>query len=253
MFIAQFNEIETFRACYERRLPLMLKGPTGCGKSQLVEFMAAELNLPLFKVACNEDTNAADLLGRYLLKGGETEWADGPVTRAAREGGLLYLDEIAEAREDVIVALHPMTDHRRELYLDKRNELIKAHKNFFVVASFNPGYQKGIKEIKPSTRQRFVSLALSYLPTDKEALLLQEQTGLGKPEALKLSQFAEKLRSSDRFHLTETVSTRSLIYAAHLRCSGLSLREACHQAIAETLSDDRSVVEALKDFMNMSF
>lgn len=252
MFIEVDHEINIFKRCFEKKLPLLLKGPTGCGKSQLVEFMANQLNRPLVKISCNEDTNAADLLGRFLLQGGATVWVDGPVTQAVKTGAILYLDEIAEAREDVIVALHPLTDHRRELYVDKIGLALKAHADFFVVASFNPGYQKGIKDLKPSTKQRFVGLSMSYLPADKEQSLIQQLTNCDSNTAKKLVDFANKIRGKGAFELSETVSTRLLIYAAQLACNDISLRRAAVQAIAEVLSDDRDTVEALKDLAHLS-
>ena len=230
----------------------MLKGPTGCGKSQLVLHMAKKMGLKLFSVACNEDTNAADLLGRYIIKGGETIWQDGPVTQAVREGGLLYLDELAEAREDVIVAIHPLTDQRREVYLDKISEVVTANPNFMFVASYNPGYQKGIKKIKASTKQRFVTISMTYLPVETEAMLLSELTGLAKDKAAKIVAVASKIRSMQQYQLGDSVSTRLLVRAGQLIVDGMDAREACHVAIAEPLSDDRQVVSALKDLIALS-
>ncbi len=251
LYLETGNETLVFRSCFQSKLPLMLKGPTGCGKSQFVEAMAFELDVPLIKVACNEDTNAADLLGRYILKGGETIWVDGPVTRAARQGAMLYLDEIAEAREDVIVALHPLTDHRREVYLDKLNETVKADANFFLVASYNPGYQRGVKELKPSTRQRFVTISLNYLPEAKEAQIICELTKVDPGVAKKIVQAANKIRISENLHLSEIVSTRLLVYAADLIARGMDQRMACRYSIAETLTDDKETQEALVDLINL--
>lgn len=253
MFFPTNNEIEVFERCFKNQLPLMIKGPTGCGKSQLVEFMSKKLSIPLINIACNEDTNASDLLGRFIIKGGETVWQDGPVTRAVRTGSLLYLDEIAEAREDVIVALHPLSDHRREVYLDKINETIKAPNNFMLVTSFNPGYQRGLKEMKPSTRQRFVNISMNYLELEKEALLLQELTLVSKDLAVKLASMAKKMRNMNQFNFKATLSTRLLVYASKLMKDGMNPRAACHVAIAESLSDDSETVEALKDLINLSF
>ncbi len=253
IFFPSHNEIEVFERCFKNQLPLMIKGPTGCGKSQLVEFMSKKLSLPLINVACNEDTNASDLLGRFIIKGGETLWQDGPVTKAVRTGALLYLDEIAEAREDVIVALHPLSDHRREVYLDKINESIKAPDNFMLVTSFNPGYQRGLKEMKPSTRQRFVNISMNYLEVDKESLLLQELTLVSKELASKLALMAKKIRHMNQFSFKATLSTRLLVYASKLMHDGMNPRAACHVAIAESLSDDHETVEALKDLIDLSF
>ena len=253
IFFPSNNEIEVFERCFKYQMPLMIKGPTGCGKSQLVEYMSKKLSIPLINVACNEDTNASDLLGRFIIKGGETVWQDGPVTRAARIGALLYLDEIAEAREDVIVALHPLSDHRREIYLDKINESVKAPDNFMLVASFNPGYQRGLKEMKPSTRQRFVNIAMNYLPAEKEALLLQELTLVSKDLSTKLAFMANKIRHMNQFSFKATLSTRLLVYASKLMHDGMNPRSACHVSIAESLTDDRETVTALKDLIDLSF
>lgn len=246
------NETEIFERCYRNQLPLLIKGPTGCGKSHLVEYMAQKLNVPLVKVACNEDTSSADLLGRFLIKGAETVWQDGPVTRAVREGAILYLDEIAEARQDVVVALHPLTDHRRELYLDRINEVVVAPRTFMCVASFNPGYQQSFKELKPSTRQRFVNLVMGYLDHEREAEVLVAVTGIAKDMANKLIKLAERIRTTAEYNLKETVSTRLLINAAILIKDGLNPRRACHVSIAEVLSDDVEVVEAIRDLVNLS-
>ncbi len=251
-FYSLKHEIEIFESCYQSRLPLLLKGPTGCGKSQLVSYMAEKLNVPLVKVACNEDTSSADLLGRFLLKGSEMIWQDGPVTRAVRKGAILYLDELAEAREDVIVALHPLTDHRREVYLDRTNEIVQAPHSFMCVASFNPGYQKGFKELKPSTRQRFVNLVMTYLDRDSEAKLLSEKTNLALESAIKLVKMAEKIRSMSELNLRETVSTRLLVYAATLIKGGMNPRRACYVSIAEVLTDDLDVIQSLKDLIDLS-
>lgn len=247
------DEVQIFELCYSNNLPLLIKGPTGCGKSQLVAYMAEKLNRPLVKVACNEDTTAADLLGRYLIKGMETVWQDGPVTRAVKEGALLYLDEIAEAREDVIVALHPLTDHRRELYLDRLNETLQAPKEFMCVASFNPGYQRGLKELKPSTRQRFVTLLLNYPSASVEIEILSELTKIDTDSARRLVQLADKVRGQPQLGLRETVSTRLLVHTARLIQAGLTSRKAARVGIAESLTDEPKTVEALQDLINLHF
>ncbi len=252
IFLSNSNEIEVFERCFKNKIPLMLKGPTGCGKSQMVLYMAKKLGLKLFSVACNEDTNAADLLGRYIIKGGETIWKDGPVTQAAREGGILYLDEVAEAREDVVVAIHPLTDHRRELYLDKISEVVSANPNFMFVASYNPGYQKGIKKIKASTKQRFVTISMTYLPAEAEATLLSELTTLPKDKAAKIVVIANKIRNMQQYQLGDSVSTRILVRAGQLIVDGMDARSACHVAIAEPLADDKQVINALKDLIDLA-
>lgn len=252
-FISENQEEDIFKHCYEQHLPLLIKGPTGCGKSQLVQAMSEKLGLPLIKVACNEDTSAADLLGRYLIKGSDTVWTDGPVTRAVRNGGLLYLDEIAEAREDVIVALHPLTDHRRELYIDRTNEILKAPANFMCVASFNPGYQRGFRELKPSTRQRFVNLSMKYLNTENEIKVLVHLTSAPMQIAQNLVKFATKLRAMTDLNLKETVSTRLLVHTLFLHKNGLDLRKAAGCGIAEALTDDVEICEAIRDLIHLSF
>jgi nitric oxide reductase NorQ protein len=251
IFYPTDNEIEVFENCFKLQLPLLLKGPTGCGKSQLVEVMAQRLNRPLIKVACNEDTNAADLMGRFLIQNGDTVWQDGPVTRALKTDALLYLDEFAEAREDVIVALHPLTDHRRELYIDKINLTVKASPNFMLIASYNPGYQKGLKEIKPSTKQRFIVTAMNYLPAEQEKNLLVALTGIESKWAHSLSNLAHKIRSKEGLMLKETISTRLIVNAASLIKLGMNPRKACHVSISEVLSDDREIVKSLNDFINL--
>lgn len=215
--------------------------------------MAERLNVPLIQIACNEDTNSADLLGRFLIKGSETVWQDGPVTRAVREGAILYLDEVAEAREDVVVALHPLTDHRRELFLDRRNESLKAPQNFMCVASFNPGYQKGFREMKPSTRQRFVTMSMSYPSVEKEVGILHQVTGADVKNCEQLVRFAHKLRGLQQIKLRESVSTRLLVNVLSLNQSGIHMRLACRVGIAEVLSDDGQTVNALVDLVNLHF
>ncbi len=246
------DEVEVFEKCFQNQLPLLIKGPTGCGKSQLVSFMAEKLDRPLVKVACNEDTSSSDLLGRFLIQGAETVWQDGPVARAVREGAILYLDEIAEAREDVIVALHPLTDHRRQLYLDRTNEELVAPPGFMCVASFNPGYQRGFKELKPSTRQRFVTTSLGYPPPETETEIVHHVSGLDIKNCGKLVELAAKIRGQAHLDLRETVSTRLLVHAARLAQAGLPLRRSCVFAIAQCLSDDVQVVEGLRDLIHLS-
>lgn len=247
------EEVPIFKLCYENRLPLLIKGPTGCGKSQFVAAMAERLGRPVVKVSCNEDTTAADLLGRFIIRNMETVWQDGPVARAVRDGAILYLDEIAEAREDVIVALHPLTDHRRELYLDRTNETLQAPDSFFCVASYNPGYQRGLKELKPSTRQRFVSITLSYPVPKIEAEIIRTVTEVKPEMADKLVQFAAKIRNLTQLGLRETVSTRLLVYAGRLIHAGMAPRLACRVAIAEPLSDDPKVVTSIVDLGALHF
>lgn len=247
------DELEVFEACFAKRLPLLLKGPTGCGKSQLVAHMAEKLNVPLIQVACNEDTTSADLLGRFLIRGMETVWHDGPVARAVRNGGILYLDEIAEAREDVIVALHPLTDHRRELFLDRTNESLVAPANFMCVASFNPGYQRGFRELKPSTRQRFVACSLSYPEPAIESEILVQITKASPDLCRRTVHFAHKVRGMTDLNLRETISTRLLVNALSLVTVGMNVRLAFRVALAEPVSDDPQICGALHDLIALSF
>lgn len=247
------HETEVFEHAYRNKLPLMLKGPTGCGKSRFVEHMAAKLSLPLTQVLCQDDTSATDLLGRYLIKGGETVWQDGPLTRSVRSGGILYLDEIAEAREDVMVVIHPLTDHRRQLYLDRHNESLKAPDNFMLIVSFNPGYQKGVKELKPSTRQRFVGLQFSYPEKEVETRIIEMETGVSESVAKRLVSLGQKIRNLQELGLSETVSTRLLVDAAILIKNGLAPRIACDTAVVQPLTDDVPTIGSLRDLVALIF
>lgn len=247
------DEERIFECAYRNQLPLMLKGPTGCGKSRFVEAMAARYGRPLISVACNEDTSATDLLGRYVVRGGDTVWQDGPVTRALREGAILYLDEISEAREDVIVVIHPLTDHRRSLTIDKLNEEIKAPPEFMLVVSFNPGYQKGFKELKPSTRQRFVGMHFDYPRPEVEAEIVQKESLCTLDTAKRLVRFAEKIRNLKELGLTETASTRLLVDAGKMIREGLDPRRACDVAIVQPLTDEGDIMTALRDVAAMIF
>lgn len=245
------KEIEVFNHSYNQKIPFLLKGPTGTGKSRFIEFMAHQLKSELITVSCHEETSSTDLIGRYIIKGAETIWLDGPLTLAVKTGAILYLDEIAEARPDVIVAIHSLTDHRRELFIDKLGVNIKAHKDFMLVASFNPGYQRGFKELKPSTRQRFVAISFSYPEAKVEIEILVNETNIDENDAKKLVNIANKIRNLTELGLTETVSTRLLIDAAKLMKSGLPKRLSTHVAIVEPLTDDLEVIEALKDLCDL--
>ncbi len=245
------KELEVFDRVYENRLPLLLKGPTGTGKSRFVEFVAHKINLPLITVSCHEETSSTDLIGRFIIKGAETVWIDGPLTTAVKQGCVLYLDEIAEARPDVIVAIHSLTDHRRELYIDKLGETIKAHENFILIASFNPGYQRGFKELKPSTRQRFVALSFTYPEPAVEAEILKQETGIDEATAKKLVNIGNKIRNLKELGLTETASTRLLVDAAMLICSGLPKRLSVKVGVIEPLSDEPEINQALEDTCNL--
>lgn len=245
------NEKNIFKNAFEEKIPLMIKGPTGCGKSRFVEKMAKDLNLEIIQVACNEETSAVDLQGRYVIQSGNTVWQDGPATTAVKNGYILYLDEISEAKEDVIVVIHPLTDHRRELYLDKKNEKIKAHKNFMLVASYNPEYQNKIKDLKTSTKQRFITLQFNYPPENIESEIIYCETGVNKNIAEKLSRYAKKLRNLQNLDLLETVSTRLLINTAKLIKSGIDIKTSYITGIIQVLTDDQETQISLKDIMNL--
>ncbi len=245
------KEEEVFSHCYENKLSVLLKGPTGTGKTRFVEYMAHKMDVPLVTVACHEETSATDLCGRYILKGTETVWQDGPLTRAVREGSIIYLDEIAEARPDVIVAIHSLTDHRRQLFLDKVPEEVTAADSFMLVASYNPGYQKGFKELKPSTRQRFVSMAFDYPKDTTEQEIVERESGIGSSESKKLVKIASKIRNLNELGLMETVSTRLVVDTAKLIKSGLPNRLSVEVGIIQPLSDDEETLTALKDLADM--
>ncbi|MDQ3108614.1 MAG: CbbQ/NirQ/NorQ/GpvN family protein [Bacteroidota bacterium] len=244
-------ELEVFKQAYKNKLPLLLKGPTGTGKSRFVEHMAWHLEKNLITISCHEETSSTDLIGRFIIKGAETVWLDGPLTTAVKTGAIVYLDEIAEARPDVIVAIHSLTDHRRELFIDKLGQTFKAHDDFMLVASFNPGYQRGFKELKPSTRQRFVALSFNYPEQKVESEILVKETSVDEGVARKLVCIGNKIRNLKELGLTETVSTRLLVDAAKLIHSGLPNRLSVKTGIIEPLTDDREVVEAMTDLCNL--
>lgn len=239
------NECALFETAWTRQLPLLLKGPTGCGKTRFVSHMAAKLGLPLSTVSCHDDLAAADLTGRYLLKGGDTVWVDGPLTRAVREGGICYLDEIVEARKDVAVVLHPLTDDRRILPLERTGEQLEAPPGFMLVVSYNPGYQNLLKTLKPSTRQRFVAIEFDFLPRDREIAVVSAESGLAEAQVAPLVELARRLRALKGHDLEEGVSTRLLVYCATLIDAGLPLRDAVLSAMIEPLTDERDVRAAL--------
>lgn len=245
------KEIEVFNHAYKNQLPVLIKGPTGTGKSRFVEYMAHTLDRKIITISCHEETSSTDLIGRYLIKGAETIWVDGPLTQAVKEGAIVYLDEVAEARPDVIVAIHALTDHRRELYVDKLGITHKAHKDFMLVASFNPGYQRGFKELKPSTRQRFVALSFAYPAAAIETEIIINETNVHADDAKKLVAIANKIRNLTDLGLTETVSTRLLVDAAKLISSGLPKRLSVRAAIVEPLTDELQIIEALADLCNL--
>jgi len=239
------NECALFEHALKRRVPLLLKGPTGCGKTRFVAHMAARLGLPLFTVSCHDDLTAADLTGRYLLKGGETVWVDGPLTRAVREGGICYLDEVVEARKDVAVVLHPLADDRRVLPLERTGEELQAPPHFMLVVSYNPGYQSLLKALKPSTRQRFAAIEFGFLAPEQEIAVVAAESGLPSERVAPLVALAGRLRKLKGHDLEEGVSTRLLVYCASLISEGLSVRDAVLAGLIEPLTDDADVKAAL--------
>ena len=241
------EEIAIFQACHARRLHVMLKGPTGCGKTRFVEHMAWRLGRPLVTVACHEDLTAGDLVGRYLVRATETVWQDGPLTHAVRAGALCYLDEVVEARPDIVVVIHPLTDDRRVLPIDKTGEVVKAAPGFQLIVSYNPGYQHILKDLKPSTRQRFVGLDFTFPPLDLETRIVAHEGGVELHTARQLVALAGRLRQFRDRGLLEVPSTRLLVAAARLMASGVSPREACRVAMAVPLTDDPELLAAVHD------
>ncbi|SEQ48231.1 CbbQ/NirQ/NorQ/GpvN family protein [Thalassovita taeanensis] len=247
------GECELFETAQINGLPLLLKGPTGCGKTRFVEHMAARTDRPLYTVACHDDLSAADLIGRYLLRGGETEWVDGPLTRAVREGAICYLDEVIEARKDVTVVLHPLTDNRRTLMIDRTGEELVAPPEFMLVASYNPGYQNVLKRLKPSTRQRFLSITFDFPNPQTEIAVVVQESGLDANRTAPLVRLGGCIRQLSGMDLEEGVSTRLLIYAATLMQGGMGVTQAIEAAIIEPLSDDADVQDALRDLVTTVF
>lgn len=248
-YLPQRDEVAVFEAAAANDLPVLLKGPTGCGKTRFVSHMAARLGRPLYTVACHDDLSAADLIGRYLLKGGETVWVDGPLTRAVREGAICYLDEVVEARKDVTVVLHPLTDDRRILPIDRTGEELEAAPGFMLVATYNPGYQNILKTLKPSTRQRFVAMEFDFPAPDLETRVVVAESGLDERRAAGLVRLAGKLRALKGQDLEEGVSTRLVVYAATLIAGGMDLNRAITAAMIEPLTDDADVKRGLADLV----
>ncbi len=256
------DEVQVFEAAYAQRLPVLLKGPTGCGKTRFVEYMAWRLyrqaeterrkqETPLITVACHEDLTATDLVGRYLLSGDETVWMDGPLTRAVRSGAICYLDEVVEARKDTTVVIHSLTDHRRLLPIEKTGELLGAHQDFLLVISYNPGYQSVLKDLKPSTRQRFVSLEFTYPTPEVEAGIVAHESGVETETAQRLALIGAKVRNLREHGFEEGVSTRLLVYTAQLIASGITPRRACEAAITRAVTDDSEVQQAIDDIVDV--
>jgi nitric oxide reductase NorQ protein len=244
------QEVELFEAGYANQLPVMLKGPTGCGKSRFVQHMAYRLKRPLITVACHEDVTASDLVGRYLLKGEETVWVDGPVALAVRHGAICYLDEIVEARKDTTVVIHPLTDARRMLPIEKKAELLEAGREFMLVISYNPGYQSVIKELKQSTKQRFVAIDFDYPMPEVESRIIQHESGVSPDVAATLVRIGEKVRHLKHHGLEEGVSTRLLVYTGTLIRQGIPPQQACEAAIARPLTDDPEIQRTIRELVS---
>lgn len=272
-YVPVSDEIELFEAAYRQKVPVLLKGPTGCGKTRFIEHMAWRLGrplttikgkgkgeagaqngaIPLITIACHEDLTSSDLVGRYLLEGEETRWIDGPLTRAVKAGAICYLDEIVEARKDTIVLIHPLTDHRRQLPIEKKGQLLQAEEGFLLCMSYNPGYQSALKDLKHSTRQRFVAIEFDYPTRDAEAKVVQHESGVAASVAESLARLGEKVRNLRDHGLQEGASTRLLIYAGKLINQGISPRRACQSAIAWGVTDDAEVQRSIEEVISSIF
>lgn len=259
-YLPNSDEIEVFTAAYEQKLPVLLKGPTGCGKTRFVEYMAYRLHqglneagVPLITVACHEDLTASDLVGRYLLEGEETRWIDGPLTKAVKNGAICYLDEVVEARKDTTVLIHPLTDHRRILPVEKRGQIIEAADGFLLVISYNPGYQSALKDLKQSTRQRFVAIEFDYPPRELETKVIAHESGVSLEVAGELAKLGEKVRNLREHGLEEGVSTRLLIYAGKLIAKGVLPRRACQVSVIWAITDDVEVQRSLEEVVASIF
>jgi nitric oxide reductase NorQ protein len=271
-YVSVSDEVELFNAAFQQKIPVLLKGPTGCGKTRFIEYMAYHMGrpltvirdvkaseergghgLPLVTVACHEDLTASDLTGRYLLEGESTRWIDGPLTRAVKAGAICYLDEIVEARKDTTVLIHPLTDHRRILPIEKLGQVVEARDGFLLVISYNPGYQSALKDLKHSTRQRFMAIEFTYPPRDLEARIVQHEASVPAATAGELAKLGEKVRHLKEHGLAEGVSTRLLIYAGRLMQRGISARRACQVAIVWALTDDREVQRSIEEVVSSIF
>ena len=270
-YVSVSDEIELFEAAYQSKIPVLLKGPTGCGKTRFIEHMAWRLGrpvtavkrnrgqesengaIPLVTIACHEDLTASDLVGRYLLEGEETKWIDGPLTRAVKAGGICYLDEVVEARKDTTVLIHPLTDHRRFLPIEKRGQVVEAADGFLLCISYNPGYQSALKDLKHSTRQRFVSLEFNYPTREVEAQVVQHESGVSAEMADSLAKLGEKVRNLKDHGLQEGASTRLLIYAGKLINQGITPRRACQIAVVWGVTDDFEVQESIEEVVSSIF
>ena len=257
------DEVELFLSAYEEKVPVLLKGPTGVGKTRFIEYMSWRLHqhlgepnqegVPLITVACHEDLTAYDLVGRYLLEGDDTRWIDGPISRAIKVGAICYLDEVVEARKDTTVLIHPLTDYRRLLPVEKRGELLEAADGFLLVMSYNPGYQSALKDLKHSTRQRFIAIEFGYPSRDQEAEIIERESGVAADVALDLAKLAEKVRNLKEHGLGEGVSTRLLVYAGKLIRNGITPRRACQVAVVWALTDDFEVQRSVEEVVTSIF
>jgi len=277
-YLPTADEVDLFVAAFRQKIPVLLKGPTGCGKTRFVEYMAWKLGrpmtivkdvtggskgkdgdsesdqaLPLVTVACHEDLTASDLVGRYLLEGETTRWIDGPLTRAVKAGAICYLDEVVEARKDTTVLIHPLTDHRRVLPIEKRGQILEADDSFLLVISYNPGYQSALKDLKHSTRQRFISIEFGHPPRDVEARIIEHESGVDAATADELAKLGEKVRHLKEHGLAEGVSTRLLIYAGRLVAEGIEARRACQVAVVWALTDDVDVQRSIEEVVSAIF
>ncbi len=252
-YVAVGKEEQIFEQCHQRQLAVMLKGPTGCGKTRFVEYMAWQLGRELITISCHDDLTANDLIGRFLIRHDGTYWQDGPLTRAVREGAICYLDEVVEARQDTVVVLHSLTDHRRMLNIDKTGEQIAAPGTFQLVISYNPGYQRMLKDLKPSTRQRFVALDFDFPTLEQEAGIVAHESGVGRATAHALVGLGHRLRSLRDRGLAEVPSTRLLIATARLAAKGIPIRDACYAGLIGPLSDDATLVAAMRDVVDATF
>ncbi len=252
-YIPHSNEERLFEYAFTEKVPLILKGPTGCGKTRFVEHMAYKLDLPLITISCHEDLTANDLIGRYVFRGNETIWEDGPLTLAVRHGGICYLDEIVEARNDTTVIIHSLSDDRRLLYIDKTQEVVRADKKFMMILSYNPGYQNVMKDLKESTKQRFMSLIFEFPSLETETEIVRTETKLGRKESEKLARLGAKIRNLKEYGLAEGASSRLLVYAGRLMKAGVDPREACRVAIAQSLTDEKGMMQSILDLINLFY
>jgi len=252
-YLAQNNEVELFEAAASMDLPVLIKGPTGCGKTRFIEHMGEKLNRKVYTVVCHDDLSSADLIGRHLIDETGTFWQDGPLTKAVREGGICYLDEIIEARKDTTVVLHSLADYRRVLPIDRTGELIEAHPDFMLVVSYNPGYQNVLKGMKPSTKQRFISMEFTYPKADIEKEVIIKESGIDEVTASKLVAIAGEIRNLSDTDIQEAVSTRLLVYASKLIVKGFDPYQACMHSIVQSLSDEEDVLEVLEKLISLHF